>query len=122
MVKRRRRITPLSSSSPPSRSYFLIYIWTLLFVYTSSPKDSIVANAQYYNDDDTAASSATAAPVRYNPVVSTDYCRLRPSQITVSLLSILCDTPGAYYSGSTAYRNSPVCVAGDKAQLDIVCK
>jgi hypothetical protein len=116
MVKRRQRITPPAASlSSTPRSYFFFSIWTLLRLLAAPPV-TIVAQAQYYDD------SATDAPVRYNPVVSTDYCRLRPYQLTVSLISILCDTPGAYYSGSTAYRNSPVCVAGDKAQLDVVCK
>jgi hypothetical protein len=119
LVKRRQRSAPPASFSCSSPSYFFFYFCTLLVLYAPKGNYSIV-NAQYYNDDDTT--TATSAPVRYNPVVSTDYCRLRPSQITVSLLSVLCDTPGAYYSGSTAYRYSPVCVAGDKAQLDIVCK
>jgi hypothetical protein len=42
-------------------------------------------------------------------------------QISVSLLSVVCDTPGAYYSGSNAYRNSHVCVGGDLAKIDIWC-
>lgn len=54
-----------------------------------------------------------------NLLQTQDFCRR--NFITVSQLSVLCDTPGAYYSGSTAYRNSVVCVSGDKAKLSVTC-
>jgi hypothetical protein len=43
------------------------------------------------------------------------------SYIEVSGLWLTCDTPGAYYYGSTAYRNSEVCMSGDKANLVVDC-
>jgi hypothetical protein len=49
-----------------------------------------------------------------------DFCRR--SYIQVISLQLLCDTPGAYYYGSSAYRNSEVCVSGDKAHLAFQCK
>ena len=52
-------------------------------------------------------------------VVIHEFCRR--NYIKVDRLSILCDTPGAYYYGSSAYRNSQVCMSGDKANLDISC-
>jgi hypothetical protein len=41
------------------------------------------------------------------------------SQVIVEDISILCDSPGAYYYGSGKYRNSAQCQAGDKAKLQI---
>jgi hypothetical protein len=41
------------------------------------------------------------------------------SQVVVQDISILCDSPGAYYYGSGKYRNSAQCQAGDKAKLRI---
>lgn len=48
-----------------------------------------------------------------------------PAQVTVCAdaivqvqeLSILCDSPGAYYYGSGKYRNSATCLPGDKAKV-----
>lgn len=37
--------------------------------------------------------------------------------IQVEELSILCDSPGAYYYGSGKYRNSATCIPGDKAKI-----
>lgn len=39
------------------------------------------------------------------------------SSVLVQDISILCDSPGAYYYGSGKYRNSALCQAGDKAKL-----
>lgn len=36
----------------------------------------------------------------------------------VEELSLLCDSPGAYYYGSSKYRNSASCQAGDKAKVE----
>jgi hypothetical protein len=46
----------------------------------------------------------------------------RRSYIQVTRLWLTCDTPGAYYYGSNAYRNSEVCMSGDKANLEVECK
>jgi hypothetical protein len=80
----------------------LFILWTAMFSYSQA--------------DDTSSSSSSPL----NLVPTQNYCKQH--LITVSSLSILCDTPGAYYSGSNAYRNSPVCVSNDKAKLDIICK
>jgi hypothetical protein len=71
-----------------------------------------------YSQADDASSSSSSTPL--NLMATQNYCKHH--RITVSSLSILCDTPGAYYSGSNAYRNSPVCVTNDKAKLDITCE
>lgn len=42
--------------------------------------------------------------------------------IEVNGVWITCDTPGAYYYGGSAYRNSEVCKTGDKAKLSFDCK
>jgi hypothetical protein len=42
------------------------------------------------------------------------------SVILVEELSIVCDSPGAYYYGSNKYRNSAKCQAGDKAKLQMI--
>jgi hypothetical protein len=39
--------------------------------------------------------------------------------VVIDDLSILCNSPGAYYYGSGKYRNSALCQAGDKAKLHI---
>lgn len=41
----------------------------------------------------------------------------RRDYIKVSGLWLTCDTPGAYYYGSSAYRKSQTCMSGDKANL-----
>jgi hypothetical protein len=137
--------------SIPFPRFVLLFIllWNVIMIRGTTAEDasSSAYNSYYYsnnnynnNDDDdndnTASSTSTTQQQQQpilNPIVTTNYCTLTSSsssssypnnqnyRITVSLLSVLCDTPGAYYSGSTAYRNSPVCVAGDKVKLDIVC-
>ena len=103
--------------------------------------DDDAAAAAYYNpnaavtsssNDDTTTTTTMTSTQILNPVVTSDYdCgssstsrrsrhRHAPG-VSVSLLSIVCDTPGAYYSGSNAYRNSHVCVGGDKAKMDLLC-
>jgi len=41
------------------------------------------------------------------------------SVIIVEEISIVCDSPGTYYYGSSQYRNSEKCQAGDKAHLQV---
>jgi hypothetical protein len=41
------------------------------------------------------------------------------SSIVISDISLLCDSPGAYYYGSNKYRNSASCQGGDKAKLTV---
>ncbi|GKY96151.1 hypothetical protein MPSEU_000575100 [Mayamaea pseudoterrestris] len=41
------------------------------------------------------------------------------SAIEVQDLSIVCDSPGAYYYGSNKYRNSADCQGGDKVKISI---
>lgn len=50
---------------------------------------------------------------------SEPFCRRNFVQVTG--LWLTCDTPGAYYYGSSAYRNSEVCMSGDRANLEIQC-
>jgi hypothetical protein len=125
----------------PQFGLLFILLWNVIMIRGTAAEDASSSAYPYYysnnyNDDDdndnTASSTSTTQQQQpiLNPIVTTNYCTLTSSssypnnqnyRITVSLLSVLCDTPGAYYSGSTAYRNSPVCVAGDKVKLDIVC-
>ena len=73
-------------------------------------------------EDEVYQEPATEAPYNRNKglVPTKDYCRR--NYIQVQQMSILCDTPGAYYYGSNAYRNSVVCMSGDKAHLEVLCK
>lgn len=41
------------------------------------------------------------------------------SSIDVTGVSVLCDTPGVWYYGSSGYRNSQSCQKGDKAYLTV---
>ena len=40
----------------------------------------------------------------------------------IKAVYLLCDSPGAYYRGSSTYRDSTTCVYGDKARLQLKCK
>jgi len=42
------------------------------------------------------------------------------SIVVVEEMSIVCDSPGAYYYGSNKYRNSATCQAGDKAKYELL--
>lgn len=46
----------------------------------------------------------------------------KKSIVTVSSLILTCDSPGAYYYGSSTYRNSEVCMSNDKANIKLHCK
>jgi hypothetical protein len=65
----------------------------------------------YYNTDDDGADSEEY----YNK-----FTVCANSIILVEEMSIVCDSPGAYYYGSNKYRNSVKCQAGDKARLQII--
>jgi hypothetical protein len=39
--------------------------------------------------------------------------------VRVTSLVLTCDSPGAYYYGSSTYRNSDTCAAGDKARISL---
>lgn len=41
------------------------------------------------------------------------------TSVVVSNITIACDSPGAYYYGSSKYRNSATCEAGDKAKMKV---
>jgi hypothetical protein len=66
----------------------------------------------------TATTSAAVGQTK-GIVLTEDFCNRNYMQI--SRLTLLCNTPGAYYHGSNAYRNSEVCMSGDKAVLDVSC-
>ena len=40
----------------------------------------------------------------------------------VQAVFLVCDSPGAYYRGSSTYRDSTTCIYGDKARLQLQCK
>jgi hypothetical protein len=40
----------------------------------------------------------------------------------VQAVFLVCDSPGAYYRGSSTYRDSTTCSYGDKARLQLQCK
>lgn len=41
------------------------------------------------------------------------------TSVLVDDISLMCDSPGAYYYGSKKYRNSATCEAGDKAKMNV---
>jgi hypothetical protein len=81
----------------------------------SSSSSSSASSSSYAFWPASAAVSQTAK----GTVLTEDFCQRNYMQI--SRLSLLCNTPGAYYHGSNAYRNSEVCMSGDKAILDVNC-
>jgi hypothetical protein len=42
--------------------------------------------------------------------------------VTVQTVFLTCDSPAAYYYGSDTYRQSPVCMSSDRANLQVGCK
>lgn len=114
--RRRTALCPTTSSSSTA-SVLLLWYLSVTTTWTSTTTPAPVANAEQYY-----ASAPTEAPVSVNKgVVQTqDFCT--HNYIQVEKLSILCDTPGAYYYGSNAYRNSLVCMSGDKAHLIVHCE
>ena len=48
------------------------------------------------------------------------FCPDAPVQVEEMILT--CDSPGAYYYGSSTYRNSKVCMSNDRATLQMYCK
>lgn len=62
---------------------------------------------------------ATYAKTRAEEQMSNRFTVCGDSAIVVSDISILCDSPGAYYYGSNKYRNSVDCQGGDKAKVII---
>jgi hypothetical protein len=42
--------------------------------------------------------------------------------VTVQSVFLTCDSPAAYYYGSDTYRQSPVCMSSDRANLQVGCK
>jgi hypothetical protein len=44
------------------------------------------------------------------------------ADFVVNAVYLVCDSPGAYYRGSTTYRDSALCIYGDKARLKLECK
>ena len=51
---------------------------------------------------------------------TTQFSVCADSIVQIEELSVVCDSPGAYYYGSKKYRNSQSCVAGDKAKVDVL--
>lgn len=117
------RIDPLLHFIPSSTpSLFLLY---MLIIW---PHNVNAEDDNYNTDDDGAMEYQVSTSTQY-PVLNTntnkgllqsqDFCN--HNYIQVQRISILCDTPGAYYYGSNAYRNSQVCMSGDKAHLTVQC-
>lgn len=44
------------------------------------------------------------------------------ADFVVNAVYLVCDSPGAYYRGSSTYRDSALCIYGDKARLKLECK
>lgn len=119
-VRRSRKRPRADSSRVPasSKNYSSALLLFFTAFVTTTPDGGAASAAEQYQ----YTAAPTEAPVSSNlGVVQTqDFC-LR-NYIKVEKLSILCDTPGAYYYGSNAYRNSRVCMSGDKAHLKIKCE
>ena len=84
-------------------------MWLLLATGAVTAAEDYVSYDDAYN-----TTTATSNDRKGFKDVQT-YCR--NTYVRVTDLSLLCDSPGAYYYGSTTYRNSEVCVTGDKAKL-----
>jgi len=63
------------------------------------------------------ADDAAAAADNYEDGYLNQFSVCKESTVLVKDVSIMCDSPGAYYYGSNKYRNSASCQAGDKANL-----
>lgn len=93
--------------------------------YTSSSQQSssqsAAATEQPVSTATTTSSSstATATTALRGKLFYQSVCHGKDDVVRVLSLALTCDSPGAYYYGSSTYRNSEVCVAGDKATLKI---
>lgn len=75
---------------------------------------ALSVHCNQYNDDASAYSEPDDGSY-YNK-----YTVCQNSVVMVDEMSIVCDSPGAYYYGSNKYRNSASCQSGDKAIVDVV--
>ena len=116
--RRSRPRTATGSSTTPTSataSFLLFFLSVTTTTWTGTTPTT--ASAEQYSNY-----APTEPPVSVNKgVVETqDFCT--HNYIQVEKLTLLCDTPGAYYYGSNAYRNSLVCMSGDKAHLKVKCE
>jgi hypothetical protein len=92
------------------RPFFLLSLSLLLLANLSTAEEN-------QSDEDAAYEEA----VQNQSQEDSSFNVCSNAVIEVEAISILCDSPGSYYYGSSKYRNSDTCTAGDKAkiQLDI---
>jgi len=70
----------------------------------------------FFQESD-ARSSGANSTARYQ---NTTFTVCADSAVMIEDLSVLCDSPGTYYYGSSKYRNAAQCQAGDKAKVSII--
>lgn len=98
-----------------NRLFFFILIQSCLFAVhaeDSGNQDSYVSQQRQQGSQDYSKN--------HGLLTSERYCRRR--EIEVTKVTLTCDSPGAYYYGSKTYRNSDVCIDGDKVNLKVYCK
>lgn len=128
-MKRPRSTPPLHTTTSPKRgrrkwkqllsssSRTLIAIELVHFVGRTRGDDTATQQSKEMYTD---RRQSTSGHGEKGLVLTEDYCKR--NFVRVSQMTVLCDTPGAYYYGSNAYRNSEVCMSGDKAKLNITRK
>jgi len=116
----RRRKRPRVDNKVTTASIHYSSSALLLFFTAFVTTTPDAASAEQYSYQQTAPPTEPPVSNNLGVVETQDFCRR--NYIQVEKMSILCDTPGAYYYGSNAYRNSQVCMSGDKAHLKIKCE
>ena len=80
---------------------------------TSSSSGSSTASSTATASSESNSKSASAkGQLSFRSTCSRNWVR-------VTSLVLTCDSPGAYYYGSSTYRNSDTCAAGDKARISL---
>jgi len=92
---------------------------------TSSPTSTTMIQAYSW---DSSSSSSSSSTNNSNVVVQTQKKGLQlvrsctGKDFDVQAVYLVCDSPGAYYRGSSSYRDSTTCIYGDKARLQLQCE
>jgi hypothetical protein len=74
----------------------------------------LVLIAQIFGNSHCRKNNSTSSVVSQNKLTVCSN-----SDIIVTDVTLLCDSPGTYYYGSSKYRNSPTCLPGDKAKVTL---
>jgi hypothetical protein len=115
ITERRRRS---HATTKPSAASWRMTMATLLFLLCDNSKDK---NGQQTVAYAWRSSNTTAVRTTKKGLLEV-VGSCRKEDFRVRAVYLVCDSPGAYYRGSSTYRDSTTCIYGDKARLLVECK